>query len=895
MTNVATIRVAKPLAVEVGHRTKALSLLRAAMEGVVLALVGVPPWCYGAVHPAFEFLLFAGTSLVLALWAAAMLLEGRLTWKKCPVTVCLAGLILLGAWQITPLPKALLASLSPATARLYDQLYPAQPEVLTGNAEEAPRSSGGHTLSLYPTATRAQLARLLMVFLLFAAVRNNFATAGALWRLSLVALLNGAALSLFALAQFFSSAPNVLYWTYPSMGHVFGPFICKNHFPFYLNVCIGLGVGLLLSRAARPLGAGSARGGHRAFYSDGPEAAGLAGLLRDPAGLWVSGALTLMLVAVGFSLSRGGVLALAGGALICLLLRRAQRTQSARRGAFLLTAALAVLLGSWLGFGLVAERLATLWKEEAFQDRLPIWSRMAPAAWQSPLWGTGLGTFATVERLTQQKAEDAAMLLQHAHNEYLEMLIEGGLPGLCLTLLALGFVFRLGYRGLRLAGDGGEAGLALGALFGFSTVVIHSFGDFGTHIPAITVLATVVAAQLSGLGASSGPRVREKGFPKDPWSQDEYSFRLGGLAPLLGAGLCLAFGFFLVATAWRDHRVDCLRTAALQASGPDWEASRIACLERAVRLAPDDAGLRSELGRAHLKVFDLEAKAEEQRGQAVAATEAVLAARGDWPAAVTYPLADVTQRWRLLLGKKRLQREHLGPALRNYVLARDRCPLLGEPHLILATYGRRLARADAPEAYLDRLKRVANGDPEAWYLSGAQELLGDDPARAWASWRRSLELSDRYFPQILGAAATFLAPHEVVESVLPDRPELLLAAAQRLYPDAGAASQRRPFLEKAARLLEGSSNGLTPEGLHTLAVTRKQMGQPQEAVAAYRKLLVQRPRQADWRYELAQILYEQGELEEARRELVLALTQQPKHAQARELLTLVSREITRSR
>ena len=40
-------------------------------------MVCAAPWVYGAVHPGFEFLLFAGVGLILALWAARMLVEGQ--------------------------------------------------------------------------------------------------------------------------------------------------------------------------------------------------------------------------------------------------------------------------------------------------------------------------------------------------------------------------------------------------------------------------------------------------------------------------------------------------------------------------------------------------------------------------------------------------------------------------------------------------------------------------------------------------------------------------------------------------------------------------------------------------------------------------------------------------
>src|SRR5262249_62413435 len=119
------------------------------------------PWAYGCVHPGFELLLLAGVGLLLLLWGGRVLWEGRLTWKKCPVALCLAGLFLLGVWQVTPLSKNVLAVVSPGTSRLYPQLLPARPEVVPGAEEKGEAAPEvGTTISLYPEATRPRRGRL---------------------------------------------------------------------------------------------------------------------------------------------------------------------------------------------------------------------------------------------------------------------------------------------------------------------------------------------------------------------------------------------------------------------------------------------------------------------------------------------------------------------------------------------------------------------------------------------------------------------------------------------------------------------------------------------------------------------------------------------------------------
>ena len=87
------------------------------MEAVVLAMVCLSPWAFGAVDPEFEFLLLAGISVLLMLWSARMLLQWRVRWTTCPVAICLAAIVLLGVVQLTPLSKSWLRSVSPGTMR----------------------------------------------------------------------------------------------------------------------------------------------------------------------------------------------------------------------------------------------------------------------------------------------------------------------------------------------------------------------------------------------------------------------------------------------------------------------------------------------------------------------------------------------------------------------------------------------------------------------------------------------------------------------------------------------------------------------------------------------------------------------------------------------------------
>jgi predicted Zn-dependent protease len=144
-------------------------------------------------------------------------------------------------------------------------------------------------------------------------------------------------------------------------------------------------------------------------------------------------------------------------------------------------------------------------------------------------------------------------------------------------------------------------------------------------------------------------------------------------------------------------------------------------------------------------------------------------------------------------------------------------------------------------------------------------------------------LSGQYLQDILDQSAGRLAPQEILGRVLPDDPGLLVKAASHLYPKPEQAAERRPFLERALILLEQRPGPLQAQDLHTKAVIHTSLGQPAEALATYQAALTREPQQADWRCEFAQLLYQQGQVQEGCREALIVLRQQPGHAQALQL------------
>jgi tetratricopeptide (TPR) repeat protein len=969
------------------------------MEGVVLALVCLSPWGFGSTETLFELLIDVGIGLVLVLWGARMVLLGQLTWKKCPVAVGLAALFLLGLWQVVPLGRTSLGVLAPHTAGLYGQLLPAHREALPGGqAPDVPAGPVGSTLSLYPAATRVELVRLLGVFLLFAAVRNNIASPASLRRLSVVALANGALLALFGVVQFFTSARGTVYWTYATGGNVFGPFLNRNHFAWYMNLCVGLGLGLLVwprSRGQRGEKEGRSRregsgtgeagteqaatesrpGGHsrrrrrrRSGHSSGPtryqpvDSGGIASwsplsLLQDTRTLWVLLPLTLMLCGMVFSVSRGALLAAGLAGLVCLFILAFRSRHFVRLGTVLLVPVVtgAALL-IWLGIDRVTARFATLGDPNALEAaRLPIWRSALAMVGDFPAWGTGLGTFTYVESLYRWNPKEAYIVYEHAHNEYLELLAEAGVPGLVLGLVTAGLVLWLAWRAGRRLESRSARALALGALFALVATAAHAVVDFGLHIPAVLLLVTVLAAQVAGLeDPADGAGAGEQALSPGGRSPGQYTLRLWGLAPLAGAATAVLLGLVLCGQGLKAHLVRVYLAAAGRASeakdDPDRHERAVRYLEAAAEVAPEYASVQSELGQAHLRAIE-EPRQEGQVASKFGDVVRIVLLAASLPvdtfgarvARASAPLnvLDGVAAESLQRREDELSGRHLVPGMRHCLLARDLCPLLAPPQVRLADYADKLAAGDTRRDYLRRAKALVPFDPELWYFSGLQELLDGQEDEAWASWRRSLELSSRRLPGVVRASAALLTPQQIMDRVLPDRPDLVFAAALELYPDAedggpngsGAAHrpgagapaedgrpsvvdpahrrpdhwagrlvlssagapaplplvtelvrgyvplrERGPFLTRALELLDRPPGPVEANDFRTRAQVQWFLWRLDEAEASYRQALARDGLNAECRYEYALLLHQLGRRKEARRELLVVLSL-PSHPQ----------------
>jgi O-antigen ligase/tetratricopeptide (TPR) repeat protein len=833
------------------------ALFAAAMEGVVLFLVVFSAWPFGSVHRYFQWVLLLGVGMLLILWAARVVAEGRGRWVACPITIGLALLFTLGMVQVVPLDAGSVSRLSPETATQQEFVLPSAPELSDAGVSDP----GVRTLSFDVAATRVCLLQLVAIVALFAAVRNNLRDPGCFYRLAWFGTANGVVLALVGMGQLASSPPNVVLWSFHTEGAVFGTFICRNHFAYYANLCLGLTTGLLLGTRYFLTAPASAR-------RPGPSAgASWRAIVRDPRVLWL--AVCLMVLGAGLlaCLSRGGVFGLlagASGAAVLLIARRATPRWALAAAVGTST----VLFVGWLGFDRVARRWEQTWIDSAGENRPAVWRRSLDLVARFPITGTGLGTFGVAEPQTRRPGDPANVFWDHAHNDFLELWVEGGTPQLLVALAVIALVLCQGVRAFWRHGDTGIGRLALGGLVGFIAVTVQSFVDFGLHIPAVAVLAAVVAAMLANL--AEAPTAGESSSEAAPAALLPRA-RLGALAQAIAL---VVVALFLVFEGRRLERAERYRLAAWRSV----DDRRIEYLRSAIALAPAQADLHIALTDALVRSADRTAL----HAQALCAVSASPIA--SWPARVS--AIAVTARIPALAARHVAQMEE---ARRHAVLAQLSSPLSADAHHRLLKLA--LRRGDDPARPLARLLQLAPSDPTVWYTAGLLALRRGDRAEAWRSWRNALRTGNTYLTEIAAAVPEKLTAAELLDHVLPSNPAQIVAAADALPHRHLRPAERRRYWRAALALLTASDGPRTAEDSLLQARLHAWLDEVPDAVRAYEAAVAGKPFSANWRFELGEFLHRNGRHAEARQQLLLVLAQQPDNRAAQVLYERVLRDV----
>ncbi len=281
---------------------------------------------------------------------------------------------------------------------------------------------------------------------------------------------SGLVQALYGIVEMFSIQHSIKAADFKSASHtISGTFINRNHFSSFIVFSIGATIGLLLldTKMNRNIG----------LVTKGTSV-----LLDYRWHLRI--VLIIFVSALLYSQSRGAEVGLTVAILIGYFLFLIKRKHIFRKSVKIALFSLPIFVfiiymskEGWLNrFSYLIENAP---------QRVSIWENSLKLFYDYWLTGVGPGNFQFVYPIYQKFGSE--IFVDHAHNDYIELLVEQGVIG--LTLLSLPILFSLYFitkriiRNRRLA----ESGIQIAALITLLAVLMHSFVDFIFQIPALVV------------------------------------------------------------------------------------------------------------------------------------------------------------------------------------------------------------------------------------------------------------------------------------------------------------------------------------------------------------------------------------------------------------------------
>lgn len=335
-------------------------------------------------------------------------------------------------------------------------------------------------LSVYPYATKIELLKWIAYFALAFLAVETFRTPAQSKGLAVFLLSFGFLVALFAIAQHYTFNGK-LYWfvPLPQSSEPFGPFVDRDHFAGFIELTAPFGLATLFDGTWRT------------------EKAALVALFT-----------AVPIAALLLCGSRGGIVGFAFASLFLIFVLRRPNIGIRQLFAFASLIILCGLLVLWFGASTTMQRFETLTVSDISRDQRVSMDR---DTWKIFLdhysTGTGLGTLETV--FPRYETSYTERIVDHAHNDYLELLAETGIIGGILGLVFIVLLFHQGFANLKSRQRQSDHFFYAGALAACSALLLHSFVDFNLHVPANALLFLLLATL-----ASADRRSR------DPWNAE---------------------------------------------------------------------------------------------------------------------------------------------------------------------------------------------------------------------------------------------------------------------------------------------------------------------------------------------------------------------------------------
>ncbi len=382
----------------------------------------------------------------------------RKTLFSLPGSVPLLLLLLFILLQLIPLPVSFVRFLSPSAYDAY------APVLSMSGSEWIP-------LTINQKATMQEFFRISCYSLFYILTIQLLSINVHFKKTVFVVTGLAAGIALLAIIQQVGS-PDKIYWfrSVPENASPFGPWINPNQFAGFMEMMSPLALGLFLFYRPRVRSDETLRAKVVTFFT----------MPGSNLYLFLGFAVSLMALSVFVSLCRGGILTITLSVFVFMLLYNMKKTKRGRV-AVLAIVGCVVMAVSWFGWAaVIAEFNHGITRSGDIVDgRFDIWKDSLRIFRSFFLFGSGFGTY--VDIFPSFRSFPGYDIVDHAHNDYLELLTDGGIVGFGLAAWFVLAVLRHGWRMIRVRNDQYAVLLGIGVLTGIIAMLMHSVTDFNMH------------------------------------------------------------------------------------------------------------------------------------------------------------------------------------------------------------------------------------------------------------------------------------------------------------------------------------------------------------------------------------------------------------------------------
>ncbi len=472
---------------------------------LILALVALVPWIYGGVQWQVQQVIVWTAAIlgIVTLLAAAF---SPRSIHTAHLTYFMAALLAIGLLQTVPVPSWSAAWMS-SSAFIADVHQLASSSASPASPTAAQADAAAHqlfsqalppTVSICSARSRAALAVMAAATLVVLACSLLFGSRR--WAQVLVVTICASGFANACLGLMQRVAWNGWSWLDFPAPTFYSTFVSRNSAcDFFASACAGLVILLGLAYKSR-------KKERRQTYRMTYPSASFGGRIRnrmedlfidlDTWGVVCLCAIALMMVSVLATYSRGGMVSILGAAIVTIGLTLGGRDNAWKAitvaGSLIVVAVL--LLGMFSLDDDVLKRLDELNQSVYETDgRFTVWSYTLSAISWYWLWGSGLCTYQFA--ILPFHDGPPSVWFQHAENLYLEACVELGLPGLLCVLGALATIVRDLFWESRTRR---ENLLHPGVVFLLFALAIHSLVDFSLILPGVFLPAAALIGAFGG-------------------------------------------------------------------------------------------------------------------------------------------------------------------------------------------------------------------------------------------------------------------------------------------------------------------------------------------------------------------------------------------------------------